>query len=1057
MPVFALALPFDFEKPAWLWLVLLVPVLIAVSVKSMSGLEPVRRVVAIIIRSALVIILACCLAGIQHVQRNEDLTVMYVMDRSHSVQAMQDFQEDFVRRSTKDVPPADRVGLIDFARHAYLEQLPMTGGYFIPPGRLPQMAGVERTDIAGGLRLAMAMFPHDTSKRIVLLSDGNDNMGDVLTEARRAKADGIPIDVVPIRYQHRNEIYFDRMIAPTQAEKGEQVPLRMIVNTQRPAKGTISLYQNGKLVELSEEASRVALQPGNNTLFIKLPAQDIGAQTYEAVFRPDDESMDAVALNNSASAFTFVSGESRVLIITESAEREEAFVDGLRSENIEVVIREPQQLDSFDLLQMMTYSSIILSNVSAAVFTDVQKEQLATYVREGSGLIMLGGEESFGAGGWIGTPVEEVMPVSFEIKHKRVIPRGALVLIMHSCEMPRGNYWGIEMAKKSVDTVSSQDYLGVLAYTWNPGGTNWEVPLDLATNKEAVKNKIDRMQIGDMPDFDSTMEMAYKELTGGRGRDAAQKHVIIFSDGDPQPPSNKLISDYVKSKITVSTIGIGWGAHVMQQPLQKIAKDTGGVHYAPKNPKELPQIFVKESKVVRRPLIIDEPFVPRIVQYQSDVLQGINPERDFPPALGGMVLTSPKENPNVQIPMVRTTDDGDDPVLAHWQYELGKAVAFTSGNWPIWGEEWTSWPKFSKFWSQLVRWTMRQETPANFDTYTKLEGSKARIVVDALDKDASYLNFLTLQSNAIGPDNKPIQLKFTQSGPGKYEAEFDAEQVGQYLANVHIFDRGKHIGTLRTGLSAPFSPEYRDLKANEAVLRQIAEITAGRWLEMEPEQADIFSHDLPPTEAKRPAWEWVISWLLLPLFLLDVAVRRLANWLAYSIAVEVVLLVVLLFGLDMIQRGAWAIVGVFLLAELVGWTIRFRYIGPFIEFLTHGVMAQAGDRTASLGRLRGARERVRDKLSDRGDDSTATEAKQDEPPPTQPKSVAKRKFDAGESKGVKPTGDLSESLGGAKADETKPQPKSTPGDKPAADNEATTSRLLKAKKRARGGDDVGNV
>lgn len=1053
----ALSLPFDFERPAWLWLVLLVPAILALSIRSLAGLEPVRRVAAIVIRCVLVMLIACCLAGIQRVQRNNDLTVMFVMDRSYSVQSMQEFQEEFVRRASRDVRPTDRVGLVDFARHAHLQQLPMSGGYFIPPGRLPQMPNVERTDIGAGLRLAMAMFPHDTAKRIVLLSDGNDNMGDVLTEARRAGADGIPIDVVPIRYQHRNEIYFDRMIAPTHAEKGEQIPLRMIVNTQRRATGTVSVYQNGKLVELPEEASRVTLQPGNNTLFLKLPAESIGAQTFEAVFRPDDESLDAVPLNNSASAFTFVSGESRVLVISDYPEREEAFVDGLRGENIEVVVRTPASLDTFDLLQMTTYSSIILSNVSAASFTDTQQAQLATYVREGSGLIMLGGEESFGAGGWIGTPVEQVMPVSFEIKHKRVIPRGALVLIMHSCEMPRGNFWGTEMAKKSVDTVSSQDYLGVLAFTWSPGGTNWEVPLDLATNKAAVKAKIDRMQIGDMPDFATTMLMAYKELTAGRGRDAAQKHVIIFSDGDPQPPSQFLLADYAKAKITVSTIGIGWGAHVMQKPLQDIAKATGGVHYAPKNPKELPQIFVKESKVVRRPLIVNDPFVPRIAQFQSDVLAGIDPTRDFPPSLGGLVLTSPKENPNVQIPIVRQTDDGEDPVLAHWQHELGKAVAFTSGNWPVWGTEWTAWPKFGKFWAQLVRWTMRQETPANFDSYTKLEGSRARIVVDALDKDASYLNFLTLQSNAIGPDNKAIPLKFTQTGPGKYEAEFDAEQVGQYLANVHIFDRGKHIGTLRTGLSAPFSPEYRDLKTNESLLRRIAEVSGGRWLDMEPEAAQVFSHDLPPSEAKRPAWEWVLSWLLLPLFLLDVAVRRLANWLAYSIAVEVVLLVVLLFGVGLVYRGTWAVAGAFLLAELVGWTIRFRYIGPFFGFLTHGVtaLAQSGERSeASLGRLRGARERVRDKLTEQGDSDTTVASAEGQAPP--PKAVARRKFEAGETESGQPAGDLSESLGGAKTDESRPAPK-PPTDKPPADQEATTSRLLKAKRRAKGGDDIGNV
>ena len=136
------------------------------------------------------------------------------------------------------------------------------------------------------------------------------------------------------------------------------------------------------------------------------------------------------------------------------------------------------------------------------------------------------------------------------------------------------------------------------------------------------------------------------------------------------------------------------------------------------------------------------------------------------PPLGGMVLTSAKPSPNVLVPMIRPTDDGEDPVLAHWQYELGKTVAFTSGYWPVWGESWSRWPKFAKLWAQIVRWTMRQESPANFETLTQIEGSRGRVVIDALDKDASYLNFLDLQARVVGPDSKSIPLRFTQTDQG---------------------------------------------------------------------------------------------------------------------------------------------------------------------------------------------------------------------------------------------------------------------------------------------------
>jgi len=1047
----ALALPFDVEQPAWLWLVFLVPLLIPLSWRSLRSIDPSRRLWALGLRSALIVLLSLCLAGVRRVQRNNDLTVMFLLDRSDSVEQLLDDQEAFVRNACEDIPPDDRVGVIDFAHEANVEQLPLRGGYTVAPGRLAIMSRTDRTNIASALRLAMATFPHDTAKRVVLLSDGNDNLGDVLSEARRAKADGIPIDIAPLWYERSNEVYFDRLIAPTHAEPGEQITLRLSLYAEQAASGMISIFQGGQLVEIPADRARVHLQPGINTFFLKLPVHGAGAHTFEAVFRPDDPSMDATPINNTATAFTFVSGQSTALLISNDPAKDAALVEALQSENVRVDVQSTGQLGEFDLLRMINYSTIILSNVPAAAFTEEQQEEMVVYVRDmGSGLIMLGGDEAFGAGGWIGSPVEKIMPVSFEIKHKRVIPRGALVLIMHSCEIARGQYYGKEMAKKSVDTISSQDYIGVLAYSFSPGGVNWEIPFQEATNKPAVKARIDRMQIGDMPDFGTTLGLAYRELTVGKGKDAAQKHVIILSDGDAQPPPPSLLNDLAQAKITVSTIGIGWGAHVMEPTMVNVARVTGGKYYNARNPRQLPQIFVKESKVVKRPLIINEPFPPRVLHADSELLAGLNPSEGVPP-LGGMVMTAVKENPNVVIPLVRATDDGEDPVLAHWQYELGKTVAFTSGYWPHWGADWTAWPKFARFWAQLVRWTMRQDTPANFDTTTKVEGDRGRIIIDALDKDAAYLNMLQLRAHVIGPDNKPMPVRFMQTGPGHYEAEVPIEQAGQFLGNVQVFDgEGKSLGAIRTGFSVPFSPEYRDLRPNESLLRQVADITGGRWIDVPVHEANIFSHDLPPSVSRQPAWMWVLGWLLLPAFLLDVAARRLAHWLAFSIAAEVVVLCVLLGGFDM-RRSVAGVLEALLIAEAIGWAIRFRYIGPLFNWITHPVMAlaRAGERSATaLEKLKSTREKVRDSLQT--SDEARDRAWQESATPL-PAQTARRRYDVGDKAAKEPAKDLRETLGGARAGE--PSEREEKSAESVQDETAsTTSRLLAAKRKKKTDD-----
>jgi uncharacterized membrane protein/Mg-chelatase subunit ChlD len=1043
--------PIAVEKPLWLVLMALAPVVVAVSLRTLAPLEPVRRALAIIVRCLIVIVLALCLAEASYVKKSDKLTVFFLMDRSDSVKEQQQLQEEYIHAVCKDLsdPHRDRdlVGMIDFARNAFIQQMPMLHGYYIEPGRLPDMDRRDRTDIAAALRLSLAMFPGDSTKRIVLMTDGNDNMGDVLAEAKAAQAAGVVVDVVPLWYQHRNEVYFDRLVAPGKSEEGELMPLGMVVHSEGPAAGRIDVYVNGKLIQLPSDYAHVTLQRGANPFVMKLPIHGAGAQRFEARFVPDDPArQDSISENNVATAFTYVGGKSQVLLLSSKPEDDQALADALAAENIPVELRDVSSGD-IDMLSLLNYSSIILANVSANTFTSEQQQTLAHYVSNlGGGLIMTGGDDAFGAGGWIGTPVAAVMPVQFEIKHKRVIPRGALVLVVHSCEINRGNYWGVEVAKASVDTISSRDYIGVLAYTWSPGGESWVVPLQLAGNKPAIKGRIDKMQNGDMPDFESIMSLAVKDL---KTTDAAQKHIILISDGDPSAPAASTIKAMVDAKITCSTVGIGYGAHVIEQTLKDIATKTGGRFYPCRNPKLLPQIFVKESKLVRRSLVSNEPFSPQVQYAYSELLAGIDPNEALPP-LGGMVLTSPRTE--AQTALVRVgKDETADPVLAHWQAGLGRTVAFTSGFWPHWGGQWVAWPKFSKLWAQIVRWTMRQEAPTNLDVFTRVDGNKGRVVVDAVDKDAAALNMLSLPAVVIRPDQTVQPLMFQQTGPGHYEADFDVDQTGQFIANVGVNEGGEFKGSLQAGLSVPFSPEFKELRTNEALLRKVVETTGGRWHEniSEPERHDIFLHNIPPVLSRQPVWDWLIRWVFLPLFLLDVAVRRLASWLALSIVVELLIIVFLLFGVGTAYGPWWGKLGTVLFGELVGWTIRFRSIGPLIDFLTHtaSVLGRTGERsTESLGQLKDVRERVREarphaELPTRGKGGQPTE--EEAPDRT-------RRFDAGDEATSKPAADLTDVLGGAQAQTpgTPARPPAPSGDKPADEGDVT-GRLLRAKRRAR--------
>jgi hypothetical protein len=336
-----------------------------------------------------------------------------------------------------------------------------------------------------------------------------------------------------------------------------------------------------------------------------------------------------------------------------------------------------------------------------------------------------------------------------------------------------------------------------------------------------------------------------------------------------------VISKMKKYGITCTTVALGAPPHTDLGAARKLAKQTGGTAYDTQKYSELPKIFIKESRIVRRSLINENPFTPQLVSALPTTVAGLAGEPI--PQLGGYVVTTAK--PLAQVPLVRQAEQNEaDPVLAHWQVGLGKTVAFTSGMWPSWGADWAEWPKFSKFWAQLVRWCSRQPAAAAFDVSTSVQGGKGRIRIDALDKNTAAINFMNIEGMLVRPNHESHPLQLTQTGPGTYEGEFDARAAGSYVANFK-YDVGRGAdaisGSLQTGLSVAFSPEYRELETNEALLSEIAQRTGGRVLSPTDTTAAFDTTSLTPAEARRPIWEYLVRWMLL-LFLLDVAVRRIA-------------------------------------------------------------------------------------------------------------------------------------------------------------------------------------
>lgn len=901
-----------FSSPEYFALLAILPVLWWFSVRRLALLGSVRRWIVIGLRTLVLLLLIVALAEIQTVRVSERLTVIYVVDQSLSIPAKQRraMIEHVNGAIVKHRHDDDRVGVVVFGRDAAIEIPPFDDDVQMSLV-VESLLDPDFTNLAGAMKLAQASFPEDAAKRIVLISDGNENVGDVAEQALELAAAGIGIDVVPIRYHNRSEIAVERLTIPGDVRRGQPFDMKIVItNTAEPSgggtgdesgdiSGKLIVYQvtGGEPIPISEE--RVTIPPGKKVFTVRQQIDEPSFYTYEARFVPDRPEDDTMEQNNRATGFTNVRGKGRVLLI-ENYEFSEnrptgehaALVRALRRQGIEVEVHQSDQAFT-GLDELQQFDTVLLANVPREHFTDRQMEMLVSNTQYmGAGLVMLGGPNSCGAGGWANTEVEKAMPLDFQIKSAKVVPRGALVMLIHACEIPDGNHWQKVIAHEAIKVLGSRDYCGLLYY--GNRGTQWmwrNGLLTVGSNRNRMMALVDQMTPGDMPDFDPALKMAVAGFQ--KIPDAAVKHMIIISDGDPSPPAASVIRKLASMKVTISTAAVGSHGPAGSQLLADIAADTGGKYYAVRNANALPQIFQREARRVARPLIWDKRPVRPLVQFPHEMIAGVE---DLLLPLKGFVMTTKKDNLLVDVSLTSPEPAAglNNTILASWTYGLGKAAVFTSDTGALWTSGWTAAPVYDKLFGQIVRWSMRPSGQSgNFNVATEVEGEQVRVVVTALNENDEFYNFLNMSSIAVGPDMKPVPLELQQTAPGRYVGTFPAKGTGSYLLNItttvpSAADPTKRQPvSLRAGVNVPYSDEFRDRAANEALLGELAKIVPkggkpGRIIEPSANPpANAFRHgDLAKATSSQDIWYFVVFFAS-GLFFFDVFFRRVHVSLAW--------------------------------------------------------------------------------------------------------------------------------------------------------------------------------
>lgn len=849
-------------------LVLLVPV-VYVAMRSLLSLSPVRRWAAIITRCVLIVILVMLLARLTRVEQNDELTVISVIDRSRSIPAeLLEDRINYIEESLKYKPESGRVAVVDIAELASISKLSSKDTEV--RRRNTAITG-QQSRLSEGIQMAMAIAPPNTAARILLVSDGNETEGDLKGAAEIAAMNNIPIDVLPVEYAYANEVIFKRLNAPVRARSNQTISLRFVLNSTSYNAGRIYLNLNGMPVDLvpdsMEVAADVQLKPGTNVQTISLPVGTRGVHQFDAVFVPNDPAGDQIDANNRSSAITYVAGPGNILVVDADGKSGVSISEMLGQCELEVKYVHASEFPD-NIARLMDTDAIVLANTSCSNFSYQQQEMLVRYVTDiGGGLVMTGGPEAFGAGGWIGSPVQEILPIDLDPPQKKQLPKGALVLIMHSCEMPQGNLWGERVAIAATKTLSRLDLVGVLSYNWN-GNNNWVYPLSEAGDKEGVLSAIKQMAIGDMPDLGAHIQLAYDAL---KDADAAQKHIIVISDGDPAPPTKELLAKVKDAGITCTGVAVFPHSPNDVQSLLWIAKNTGGRFYNVKDPQLLPKIFIKEAQVIKRALILEQPFVPQITFSIDEILKGISGPL---PTLDGLVLTGAKGG----LSRVIIANSEGDPVVASGQAGLGRCSVFTSALDSRWGSNWLAWTNGRRFAEQLVRWTAKPGQASDCEILVDVQGNDVEVHVEAIDSQGGYLRLSNMNAQVISPDIISSELVLSQIGPGQYKGKFKANVPGSHLLNLRYRKVGQDSKDLlmQTPFMVPFAPEFNDLTDNISLLRRVTELSGGRMIESEPAMANLFDQTgvkFPQTHIPLTK-ELMLLWL--GVFLFDVAVRRIA-------------------------------------------------------------------------------------------------------------------------------------------------------------------------------------
>jgi Mg-chelatase subunit ChlD len=844
-----------------LWLLLAVPLLAVLVRYPLPGrLLNGLRVVAILLA-------VCSLAGLGLRLPSRAGTVVVVVDRSRSMPAGSDTDhKELIDLLHTAMGSSDKLAVVSFGQTVAVERAPGDDKF----AGFTHEVGPDGSSLGAGIDVALALIPKDAPGRILVLSDGRWTGSDPAPLAGVAATRGVALD-----YRHRSrptagDLAVVRVDAPTAVAPGEGFLITAWI--QSPVEDTVTyeVLRGDQVIATGTQR----MTAGLNRLMVRDRATEPGSQTYRVRVRAAAD--DPVPENNTARALVGVTGPRPILHLTPTATS--ALTPLLKAGGLDVRSMPPERFN-FTLEELSGYSAVILENVPAEKIGTRPMETLSRWVQaSGSGLLLTGGRQSYGPGGYYKSPLEPILPVTMELRQEhRKLALAVVVALDRSGSMATpagGGKAKMDLANlgaaQVLDLLGPMDEFGCFAVDT---AAHEIAPLGTVKNKEATRDKILRIQSMGGGIYVDVALVASADMI--RHAKAGTKHIILFADAaDAEQPGDyqELIAKARKAGITVSAIGLGKKTDKDVELLEDVAKRGGGRFFITDSPEELPRLFAQDTFVIARNSFLDEPVLMRPAPALA-ALAGRSFALDRP--IGGYNLCYLRPEANLG---AISRDEYSAPVVAYWQVGAGRVLCYTGEADGAHAGAFAKSPETGEFYASLVRWTAGQSgaLAEGMAVTQEVRNGVNRIQLH-LDPERKAEPFAgapqmrTLRARS-GEAPRTETVPLTWAGPDTLVAEVPLEGDETALSTVSI--PGQKPQALPP-VCLPYSPEFAPSALGggedrgQAALERLARSTGG------VERVDLSGvwRDLPRRTRSFPLAPWLLLTAVV-VVLLEVLERR---------------------------------------------------------------------------------------------------------------------------------------------------------------------------------------